>query len=137
MIIKSLKLTNFRNHSTYQLDCTDEISLILGPNGSGKTSVLEAIYLLTITPIFTAPNSNFLAAKSLPQLTIAPIKLSSPRIKNLVASPASTNIPLFFLSPLTLISFLTLPVVDVLILIVFLANSIPITPLHYQNTIKP
>ena len=47
MIIKSVKLTNFRNHSNYRLDCDDETSLILGENGCGKTSVLEAIYILT------------------------------------------------------------------------------------------
>ena len=46
MIISSLKLTNFRSHSTYRLVCDSETSLILGPNGSGKTSVLEAIYIL-------------------------------------------------------------------------------------------
>lgn len=47
MIIKSIKLTNFRNHSKYYLECDDNISLILGKNGSGKTSVLEAIYIST------------------------------------------------------------------------------------------
>lgn len=47
MIIKSLKLVNFRNHTTYELDCDSETSLILGPNGFGKTSVLEALYILT------------------------------------------------------------------------------------------
>ncbi len=46
MIIKSLKLTNFRNHSSYALTCNNATSLILGPNGFGKTSILEAIYIL-------------------------------------------------------------------------------------------
>lgn len=54
MIIKSVKLTNFRNHSSYRLDCDDETSLILGENGSGKTSVLEAIYILTRGKSFRA-----------------------------------------------------------------------------------
>ena len=47
MIIKSISLTNFRNHSHYKMECTDEVSLILGANGWGKTSILEAIYILT------------------------------------------------------------------------------------------
>lgn len=44
MIIKSVQLTNFRNHKSYFLDCKKSTSLIIGDNGSGKTSVLESIY---------------------------------------------------------------------------------------------
>lgn len=44
MIIKNIKLTNFRCHASYKLDC-EGTSLILGENGCGKTSVLEAIYI--------------------------------------------------------------------------------------------
>ena len=54
MIIKSIKLTNFRCHDNYFLNCEDNTSLILGPNGSGKTSVLEAIYILTRGKSFRA-----------------------------------------------------------------------------------
>lgn len=44
MIVKTVKLVNFRSHSEYVLECEDETSQILGENGCGKTSVLEAIY---------------------------------------------------------------------------------------------
>lgn len=54
MIIKSIKLFNFRNHTEYSLLCDDKTSLILGENGSGKTSVLEAIYILTRGKSFRA-----------------------------------------------------------------------------------
>lgn len=47
MIIKSVELINFRNHSEYKFVCQDNTSLILGRNGFGKTSILEAIYILT------------------------------------------------------------------------------------------
>ena len=60
MIIKSIKLTNFRNHSSYFLDCKEETSLILGENGSGKTSVLEAIYILTRGKSFRASDSEII-----------------------------------------------------------------------------
>ena len=60
MIIKSLKLTNFRSHTNYQLICRDETSLILGPNGSGKTSVLEAIYVLTRGKSFRAADKDII-----------------------------------------------------------------------------
>ena len=57
MIIKSIKLTNFRNHNNYSLVCNDNTSLILGENGSGKTSVLEAIYVSTRGKSFRATDS--------------------------------------------------------------------------------
>ena len=60
MIIKKIKLVNFRNHSKYELECTDETSLILGENGCGKTSVLEAIYILTRGKSFRATDKDIL-----------------------------------------------------------------------------
>ena len=44
MIIESIKLVNFRSHDEFLLHCKKKTSLIVGENGSGKTSVLEAIY---------------------------------------------------------------------------------------------
>ena len=46
MLIRQVSLTNFRNHSLYHLDCRPDTTLIIGKNGCGKTSVLEAIYIL-------------------------------------------------------------------------------------------
>ena len=59
MIIKNIKLINFRNHDHYQLDCQNT-SLILGKNGSGKTSVLEAIYISTRGKSFRATDSEII-----------------------------------------------------------------------------
>ncbi len=44
MIIKSVKITNFRSHEFFDLECWKETTMISGENGSGKTSILEAIY---------------------------------------------------------------------------------------------
>lgn len=60
MIIKSINLTNFRNHDTYHLDCNDDTTLILGKNGCGKTSVLEAIYILTRGKSFRATDQDII-----------------------------------------------------------------------------
>jgi len=46
MIIKNLSLTNFRNHKKLSLDFNPQINLILGPNTSGKSNILEVIYFL-------------------------------------------------------------------------------------------
>ena len=60
MIIKSITLTNFRNHSHYQMECESEVSLILGSNGWGKTSILEAIYILTRGKSFRATDRDII-----------------------------------------------------------------------------
>ena len=60
MIIKTIKLTNFRNHKTYHLECKPDTTLILGENGCGKTSVLEAIYILTRGKSFRATDPDIL-----------------------------------------------------------------------------
>lgn len=44
MIIDKINLVNFRCHATYILKCKKKTTLIVGENGCGKTSVLEAIY---------------------------------------------------------------------------------------------
>ena len=60
MIIKSIKLVNFRNHTEYQLNCKDETTVISGKNGCGKTSVLEAIYIMTRGKSFRATDPEIL-----------------------------------------------------------------------------
>lgn len=60
MIIKSIKLVNFRNHSNYSLECIDDTTQIIGKNGYGKTSVLEAIYILTRGKSFRATDKDII-----------------------------------------------------------------------------
>ncbi len=47
MNINELAIYSFRNVDELVLDCNAGFNLILGPNGSGKTSILEAIYYLS------------------------------------------------------------------------------------------
>ena len=48
MIIKRLSLENFRNHKKTVLNFSKNITVLLGKNGAGKTSLLEAIFCFTI-----------------------------------------------------------------------------------------
>lgn len=45
MKIKSVELTNFRNHKKFAGTFSPTVTMICGDNGTGKTSILEAIYI--------------------------------------------------------------------------------------------
>lgn len=47
MHIKKLRLLNFRSHQDFLLNDIGALVQIIGPNGSGKTNILEAISLLS------------------------------------------------------------------------------------------
>ena len=44
MIIRRVKLIDFRSHEKFELLCRKNTTTITGENGCGKTSVIEAIY---------------------------------------------------------------------------------------------
>lgn len=44
MIIRRIKLVGFRSHDGFILECDQHTTKIVGENGCGKTSILEAIY---------------------------------------------------------------------------------------------
>ena len=52
MEILSLKLDNFRNYFHLNLEFDPKMNLIIGSNGSGKTNLIEAIYVLALTKSF-------------------------------------------------------------------------------------
>lgn len=60
MIIKSIRLVNFRNHARYEGRYDEQVSLILGENGWGKTSILEAMYILMRGKSFRAVDKEIL-----------------------------------------------------------------------------
>lgn len=50
MKILKLQLENFRNYGSYkhEFDQSEPLTIITGPNGQGKTNLLEAVYLLSL-----------------------------------------------------------------------------------------
>lgn len=43
--VRTLKVHNIRSHKEYIIDFSPEVTIITGANGSGKTSLIEAVYL--------------------------------------------------------------------------------------------
>ncbi|MCH2505578.1 MAG: AAA family ATPase, partial [Dehalococcoidia bacterium] len=54
--ISRLSLTNFRNLVELELDLPPAVSVFYGANAQGKTTLLEAIYLLAIARSYRAEN---------------------------------------------------------------------------------
>lgn len=53
-MIGNLNLQNFRNFKKKSLDFSDEVTVIFGANASGKTNILEALFLLSTGKSFKA-----------------------------------------------------------------------------------
>ncbi len=47
MLLKEIKLVNFRNYKNRDFNFSDGINVITGKNGTGKTNILESIFLLS------------------------------------------------------------------------------------------
>lgn len=52
MKIENLKLVNFRNYHQLDINFSDYLNIIYGNNGTGKSNLIEAIYLLSLTKSF-------------------------------------------------------------------------------------
>ena len=49
MFIKKLKLKNFRNYASAEIEFKKNINIMIGNNAQGKTSLIEGIYVLSTT----------------------------------------------------------------------------------------
>ncbi len=52
MIIRSVTVTHVRSHQQSHLDCARDVTILTGANGSGKTSMLEAVSVCAIGKTF-------------------------------------------------------------------------------------
>ena len=51
-MLKGIKLSNFRNHALVEVGDLGMLNILIGPNASGKTSIIEAIQLMTACSSF-------------------------------------------------------------------------------------
>ena len=70
MSLNHLKISNFRNINHFSGDFSADINIIAGENGSGKTSLLEAIYFLGHAKSFRTHLSAQLIQHHLDQFTL-------------------------------------------------------------------
>ena len=49
MILTNLKLKNFRNYDSLDLNFNNKINIFIGNNAQGKTNIIESIYVLSLT----------------------------------------------------------------------------------------
>ena len=57
MTLQKIKLQNFRSYAKREFDL-DKVTVVVGENGSGKSNLMEAIYLLATGKSFRADREN-------------------------------------------------------------------------------
>jgi DNA replication and repair protein RecF len=55
MFLKALHLVHFRSYEAASLSFTQQAILITGPNGTGKTNLLDAVHHLSFSKGFLNP----------------------------------------------------------------------------------
>ncbi len=64
MRLTSLRVQHVRTHSDFQVDFSPQVTQIVGPNGSGKTSLLEAFYITLQGTSFKGSDNEVLQHRS-------------------------------------------------------------------------
>ena len=64
MLVKEIKLNNYRNYSNISIPLYSSLNIIVGPNGIGKTNILESIVVCSNTKSFRTTNDKDLIQKN-------------------------------------------------------------------------
>ncbi len=70
MELTNIKLTNFRNYDDLEVKFSNKYNIIYGNNASGKTNLVEAIYLLALTKSFRINTDKIMIKKGKKKLIV-------------------------------------------------------------------
>lgn len=65
MVLTNLKLANFRNYNVLDIKFSPFYNIIYGNNGEGKTNIVEAIYLLSLSKSFRVNSDKLMIMKGM------------------------------------------------------------------------
>lgn len=83
MIIKSLRLKNFRNYESVAIEFAKGLNIICGQNGAGKTNLVEAIHYLSLARSFRTNENSDLIAHDKESATIEAVVIEGVSEKNI------------------------------------------------------
>lgn len=87
--VQSLHVKHLRSHSEYSIQFAPEVTIITGANGSGKTSLLEAVYLSLQGSSFRGSDADILQKDS-PWWRIE-VKLDDDQVRTIKFDPTKTT----------------------------------------------
>jgi DNA replication and repair protein RecF len=77
MKVEALELTNFRSYESAAFELHPDVTLVVGPNASGKTNLLESLYVLASTKSFRAKDRDLVRhGQDFYRVVAARVKLS-------------------------------------------------------------
>ena len=65
MILKKIKLVNYRNLVKQEINFSNNINIFIGDNAQGKTNLLESIYFLALTKSYRTNDNNLINKDSI------------------------------------------------------------------------
>ena len=119
MIFTSIRVENVRNINNIHISPCSKLNLFVGPNGSGKTAILEGIHILSRARSFRSPRIREVIQRQQQVMTVSAELLSSQQLKLVTGieksygktlikyqgralktvSEQARNIPLVFITP--------------------------------------
>lgn len=98
MQINSLKLTNFRSWRRLSLEFDPKLTLIVGPNASGKTNIVEAVMMIATGRPFRAENDHEIISFNTRHVTVEGGILNQEKEERLRITMLERGIKRYFVS---------------------------------------